>query len=183
MKKSPTAFICFDLGDTIMIEETEEKDIHEVTMRANLIEGVSDILRTLHDEGVMLGLIADTKIGTYHNVLRQHELFELFSVFSISDELGVAKPHPLMFNHALTEARRLGFQGERALMIGNNYYRDIIGGRLAGFDTCWFHWNERYPFDPARDAADGTVTTASELGLWIWDWMNRSFDRVEEAGT
>lgn len=182
MRENPKAFICFDLGDTIMIEETEEKDMDEVTTRANLIGGLPAILHGLYEERVLLGLIADTKIGTYHNVLHQHGLFALFSVFSISDELGVSKPHPLMFHHALAQAKRLGFRGDRALMVGNNYFRDIIGGRDAGFDTCWFHWNERYPFDPTREAADGIVTSVAQLEGWIRGWLDNSHQFVKEAG-
>lgn len=172
MTQDCKAFVCFDLGDTIMIEETEQKDADEVTQRADLIPGLESIIRALHADGVLLGLIADTKIGTYHNVLKQHGLFDLFSVFSISDELGVSKPHRLMFEHARREAKRLGFQGDRVVMIGNNHHRDIVGGREAGFDTCWFHWNDRYPFDATAESSDATVTSADELKQWLASWLN-----------
>ena len=163
-------FIAFDLGDTIMIEETEEKDADGVTLRADLIPGLEGLLRRLANEGVLLGLIADTMIGTYKNVLKQHGLYDLFQVFSISDELGVRKPHPRMFNYAKEQAERKGFSGKDMLMVGNNYDRDIVGGKLAGYSTCWFYWNDRYPYDEGASAADGTVTTAADLSDWITKW-------------
>lgn len=181
MIQTQRALICFDLGDTIMIEETEEKDTDAVTQRADLIPGLASLLQSLYDEGVLLGLIADTKIGTYQNVLRQHGLYDLFSVFAISDELGVQKPHPLMFAHARAEARRLGYETDRAIMIGNNYHRDIVGGRSAGFHTCWFHWNDRYPIDCTTEAADGIVTSAEELKQWLYAWLENSHIVTEDA--
>lgn len=41
------AFIAFDLGDTMMIEETEHKDADGVTLRAELIVGMAEWIRDL----------------------------------------------------------------------------------------------------------------------------------------
>lgn len=157
-----------------MIEETEEKDANGVTLRAELIPGLEAFLHELSGEGVLLGLIADTMVDTYKNVLKQHGLYHLFKVFSISDELGVRKPHPLMFSHAKEQAENQGLARNHMLMVGNNYDRDIVGGKQAGYSTCWYHWNERYPYDETAPAADGTVTTAAELRDWILNWCKRT---------
>lgn len=174
-------FVCFDLGDTIMVEETEEKDETRTTQRAELIPGLADLIRSLHQQGVMLGIVADTRPGTYRNVLLQHNLYGLFSVFSISEELGVEKPHPLMFTVAVGEAKRQGYTGNSPVMIGNNYARDIVGGKQAGFVTCWFHWNDRYPVPTDASAADGVVTSAADLRLWLDRWFSTDSAKVAEA--
>lgn len=163
--------ILIDLGDTIMIEETEHKDAHGVTLHAELIPGVADLLRDLAGSGIRLALVADTRIGTYRNVLKQHSLYDTFAHFAISDELGVAKPHPLMFTSAL---EAFGARAEHALMIGNNYERDVVGARQVGVSHIWFRWNDRYPGPVTPDPAVVTATSVEQLRVQIEDWLQRS---------
>jgi HAD superfamily hydrolase (TIGR01549 family) len=163
--------VCLDLGDTLMIEESEEKDADGVTLAADLIPGMAELVRELHRRGVRLALVADTRIGTYRNVLRQHGLFDLFHAFAISEELGVHKPHPEMFAHAL-QGVGLEPAAGAVLMVGNNYARDIVGAKQAGFDTLWFHWNDRYPAPADTQAADGEVASVDELTAWVEAWLD-----------
>ncbi len=142
------AALLFDLGDVIMREETEEK-IDGVTQRAELVPGMAALLRDLKGRGKRLGLVADTREGTYRNVLRQHGLFAIFDHFAISDLLGYEKPDRRMFAHAL-EGLGLGpANWPRAVMVGNNLSRDIRGANGLGLLSVWFAWNERYPLEPA----------------------------------
>lgn len=134
--------ILFDLGDTLMIEETEQKDGDGVTLTAELVPGMADLVRGLREAGVRLGLVADTRSETYRHVLRQHALDDLFAYVAISEELGIAKPHPEMF---LSVVRQAGSAPADALMVGNNYARDIAGAHACGLATVWFRWNDRYP--------------------------------------
>ncbi len=140
--------ILFDLGDAIMVETSEVKDESETTLSADLIPGVEPVLRELKARGFPLGLVADTRRGTYRNVLRQHNLYDLFDVFAISDELGVEKPDRKIFLFALDA---LGIRPEdygRVLMVGNNLRRDVRGANALGLVSVWFHWNDRYPTQP-----------------------------------
>jgi FMN phosphatase YigB (HAD superfamily) len=141
--------IFFDLGDTIMQEVTEVKDDTLTTQTADLFPGMAALLHTLKERGYKLGLVADTRPGTYRNVLNQHQLFDLFDVFAISEELGVVKPHPLMFQHALVGVGLSAGEASAALMVGNNLSRDVRGARDLGIGTVWIHWNDRYPTIPA----------------------------------
>jgi len=120
------AAILFDLGDVIMREETEEK-IDGVTQRADLVPGMADLLRQLRRQGQRLGLVADTRVGTYRNVLRQHDLHDLFDTFAISDLLGCDKPDRRMFAHALDTLGIPPPDWPRVVMVGNNLARDIRG--------------------------------------------------------
>jgi FMN phosphatase YigB (HAD superfamily) len=141
--------IFFDLGDTIMVEDSEIKDEAGTTLAADLIPGIESVLRELKARGFPLGLVADTRRGTYQNVLRQHGLYDLFDVFAISDELGVEKPALRIFSAALDA---LGVQPgdyHKVLMVGNNLRRDVGGANALGLVSIWFHWNDRYPIQPA----------------------------------
>lgn len=158
------AAIFFDLGDVIMHEETEEK-IDNVTQRAALVPGMDALLRELKRQGHRLGLIADTREGTYRNVLRQHALSDCFDVFAISDLLGCEKPDRRMFIHALETLNIAPDDRGRVVMVGNNLARDVRGANALGLISVWMAWNDRYPTEPA--GADERpvyqVGTAEEL--------------------
>lgn len=156
--------VLLDLGDVIMDETTEEK-IDGVTQRANLVLGMADLVRDLHAEGVPLGLVADTRDGTYRNVLGMHDLFDQFGAFAISDLLGTAKPDARMFRFAL-DALHIPFsEWQNVAMVGNNLARDIRGANELGLISIWMAWNQRYPLAPVdvAETPQFQVGSAGEL--------------------
>jgi len=157
--------ILFDLGDCIIREATEEK-VDDVTRRAELVPGMADLLRSLRHGGHRLGLVADTRPGTYKNVLRQHDLDELFEAFAISDELDAQKPDRRMFLHALDALAIPEADWRRVAMVGNNLARDIRGANALGLISIWMVWNPDYPTVPAgpEETPDYQVSTAEDLG-------------------
>ena len=64
------AALLFDLGDTIMIEESEVKDSEGTTLRADLIPGMAEALRRFKSQGYPLAMVADSRPNTPVNVLR-----------------------------------------------------------------------------------------------------------------
>ena len=158
------AAILFDLGDVIMREESEDK-VDGVTRRAELVPGMADVLHTLKRAGKRLGLVADTRAGTFRNVLRQHGLYELFETFAISDLLGVEKPDPRIFLHAIEALGIPPEQWGQVVMVGNNLARDIRGANRLGMISVWLAWNARYPLEPAsaEEAPRYQVSDAGEL--------------------
>lgn len=156
--------VLFDLGDVIMKEETEEK-IDGVTQRAELHPGMSEVVIRLRDRGIPLGLVADTRDGTYRNVLGMHGLMDAFDAFAISDHLGVEKPHRRMFQHALDGLAVPRDRYGDVVMVGNNLARDIPGAKSLGLTTVWLVWNQRYSLVCADDdeRPDYQVSTAESL--------------------
>lgn len=70
------------------------------------------------------------------------DLERWFDPIVISDEVGVAKPDPAIFDLALSELDRAhGPRDRRAqtVMIGDSLTSDIAGARAAGIATCWFN--------------------------------------------
>jgi putative hydrolase of the HAD superfamily len=143
--------VFFDLGDTLMVEQTEEKDAEQTTQRADLFAGAADLLWDLRRQGYLLGLVADTRPGTYRNVLRQHGLYDAFDVFAVSEELNCVKPDPRMFRHALDGLGLTEAEAPHTVMVGNNLARDVRGANLLGIQSVWVHFNERYPLAPAEE--------------------------------
>lgn len=143
--------VFFDLGDTLMDETTEIKDQNLVTIDAELIDGAKDVLVKLKELGYKIALVADTRIGTYKNVLGKFDLFRYFDCFAISEELGISKPNPEIFLFALNS---LGIDKEdykNVIMVGNNLKKDIAGANRLGLISVWIHRNERYPSIPESD--------------------------------
>ncbi len=161
----PLLAVFFDLGDTLMIEETEVKDGTLTTQSADLIPGAADLVHELHARGVPLALVADSRPGTPPNVLRQHGLLDLFDCLAISEIVGVEKPQPEIFQVALDA---LGIAPEdvgRVAMIGNNLERDIVGANHLGLVSIFFHWNERRrtTVESADEEPTYTVRSVAEL--------------------
>ena len=80
--------LLFDLGDTLMIEESEFKDAGGTTLQADLIPGTAEALHWFKEQGYGLALVADSRPNTPVNVLRQHGLHHLFDYLAISDAVG-----------------------------------------------------------------------------------------------
>jgi len=61
---------------------------------------------------------------------------KFFSSIVISEEVGVAKPDPAIFNNALSE---LSVDADRVLMIGDSTTSDMAAAGNAGMDFCWYN--------------------------------------------
>ena len=162
----------FDLGDTIMNEGTEIKDVEGTTVAAELIPGMADALRGFKAAGHRLALVADSRPNTPINVLRQHGLLELFDCLAISEVVGaqagvtsIEKPDPRIFQVALDALNIPEDAYHRVVMVGNNLERDIIGAIRLGLTPVFFHWNERRRTQPLtpEETPRYTVANASEL--------------------
>ena len=155
----------FDLGDTMMIEESEVKDAEGTTLRAELIPGMAEALRALRARGYPLALVADSRPNTPPNVLRQHGLLELFDCLAISEVVGASKPDARIFRTALDALGVAPPDYRRVVMVGNHLERDIAGANRLGLISVFFHWNDRRRSEPqtAEEAPDHTVTSIVEL--------------------
>lgn len=54
----------------------------------------------------------------------------------VSEEVGVSKPRPGLFNFAL---KKHGWHRQETLMIGDGATSDIAGANAAGIDACWLN--------------------------------------------
>ena len=63
-------------------------------------------------------------------------LADCLTYILISEEVGINKPQPGIFEIALA---RNGVRAEEAVMIGDSYSSDIAGAKAAGIDQIWIH--------------------------------------------
>lgn len=157
--------LLFDLGDTLMVEESELKDGEGTTLRADLIPGMAEALHWLKDRGYGLALVADSRPNTPANVLRQHGLYHLFDCLAISEVVGGEKPDSRIFRVALEALDVSESNYDRVAMVGNNLERDVVGANRLGLISILFHWNERRRSQPltAEEEPRYRVSSAQEL--------------------
>ena len=96
--------------------------------------GAIDVLRTLRDRGMKLGILTNGFAETHREKIALLQIGELFDAIFIADEVGMLKPDPLLFAHACTQ---LGAPPMHGAMVGDRYDRDIRGALDAGMFAVW----------------------------------------------
>ena len=96
-------------------------------------------------------------------VLRRAGLFDLFRHVEVSATSGFMKPHPTPFAIVLG---KLGTPAERTLMVGDDYWADIVGGHRAGLQTALTHEHRQDPPSDPRTPdilPDRVIRSLAEL--------------------
>jgi HAD superfamily hydrolase (TIGR01549 family) len=99
----------------------------------DLVDGVADVLAALSQRGVRLGIICDvgfTPSPALLAHLERHGVVRYFDHWSFSDEVGVYKPDPKIFSHALGGLG--GPDPARCVHVGDRRRTDVAGARAAG---------------------------------------------------
>jgi putative hydrolase of the HAD superfamily len=144
--------ICLDCGDTLIDEGTEVKDEWGVAWQGELIPSAAELVCELKRRGYKLALVADGPCGTFENLLTMHNLYHHFDALAISELVGVEKPDPRMFCHALDQLEIGREDYSRTIMVGNNLARDIKGANALGMVSVWLDWAPRRPKIPADES-------------------------------
>jgi putative hydrolase of the HAD superfamily len=110
------------------------------------------LLEALRGRGLKLGLVSNALDPgeLLHRDLEQMGVAERLDVAVFSSEIGLRKPHPSIFEHALG---RLGVEPRDALFVGDDLVADVGGAAGVGMGTVqalWFRADER-PDAPRPD--------------------------------
>ena len=107
---------------------------------------VMPCLRELTGRGYRLAVVANQP-RSVRDALRRDGLDGFFDAWAISEELGVEKPDPRIFEHALTQT---GVTPQRAVMVGDRLDYDIVPARAAGMRGVWVLRGEA-PDEPSAE--------------------------------
>ena len=94
-------------------------------------DGCKETLLTLKERGYFLGVISNT--GSREQIMRlliKGDLLELMDVVVTSQELGIKKPHPLIFKYAQL---LLGLKSSEIAYVGNDPKADVEGAKNVGW--------------------------------------------------
>jgi len=102
------------------------------------------LLEALRERGLKLGLVSNAFDPGWllHRDLEQMGLAQRLDFSVFSSEIGLRKPHPAIFEHALGA---LGVEPERTLFVGDRLFEDVRGAAELGMTTVqalWFRADE-----------------------------------------
>jgi HAD superfamily hydrolase (TIGR01662 family) len=110
-----------------------------------LYDDVAPALRALSARGIKIGLISNSHRSMA--AFEQHfELDGLIAAAITSFEHGYMKPHPSIFEAALT---LVGVAADKAVMVGDSIAHDIEGARRAGMRGVLLHRSDEPVTAPA----------------------------------
>ncbi|CAG8998611.1 MAG: Putative HAD-hydrolase YfnB [Candidatus Celerinatantimonas neptuna] len=129
---------------SISCDEMDQWYIEHCSKMDGLFSGCHQCLSALKQH-FQLHLITNGFAETQHQKLLSSNLTGYFQQIFISDELGIHKPNPAIFEHAMSE---VGAVAAECLMVGDNLVADIDGARKVGIDQVWFNPKSLNSNDP-----------------------------------
>ncbi len=127
-----------------------------------LLPGASELIASLQGKA-RLGIITNGFAAMQQARLQRAGWEQAFSPLVVSEEVGMAKPDPGIFEHALALMGQPA--RERVLMVGDNPHSDILGGLNAGLHTCWL--NTQGKLAPEGITPHHEVTSLGQLQQWL----------------
>ena len=137
-----------DSGDTFIDESTEIRDERGIVVDAQLFPGAAQALRTLHEMGYTIALVADGEVESFDNMYALHGLSDCFDARAISQALGDRKPARIMFQTAMDALSLTDADKPRIVMMGNNLKRDMVGANRFGIRSILIDRSPRYDMQP-----------------------------------
>jgi 5'-nucleotidase len=128
----------------ISAKELNKQFLDAMAEICQTLPGAIELVTHLHENKINMGIITNGFAQLQQIRLERTGFLPYFSPVVISELVGVAKPHPKIFQHALEQ---MGSPNKNhVLMVGDTLESDILGGNNFGFDTCWLnHHNKTYP--------------------------------------
>ena len=121
------------VGDSLAFSEAF---LENLIQESTLLDGAQSLIDQLKHQ-YHLALLTNGFASVQHARIARLGVGDLFNPVIISEEVGVAKPDPAIFDIALAQ---MGYPDKASvLMIGDSLSSDIRGGSNAGIDTCWFN--------------------------------------------
>ncbi|WP_055442893.1 YjjG family noncanonical pyrimidine nucleotidase [Lacinutrix himadriensis] len=135
-----------------LILQLSEDYITHLSSFNHLFEGTIDLLEYLEPK-YNLHIITNGFHQVQNEKLENANISNYFKTVTNSEMVGVKKPNPIIFNHALDLAKTTKSQ---SIMIGDNYEADIIGALNFGIDAICFNYHN-FPLDAKIKKVDSLL--------------------------
>ncbi len=136
-------------GDYQEMADNMESDFEEfTTQHFSLLPHTADVVRYLASK-YPITIVSNGFVSVQYRKINASGLRDCFQHIVLSEEAGVTKPRPEIFEQALTLN---GLNKEDVVMIGDSYTSDIQGAINAGIDQIWLqlpHLTEEEKKKPA----------------------------------
>jgi phosphoserine phosphatase len=141
------------VGDPGLAFELGERFGAERRARHETFADAEPTLRALREHGAALVLVTNGASCLQREKLAASGLGELLDAVVVSGDLGVGKPEPAIFAHALEAVG-----ADHGVMVGDSLRRDVEGALAAGLDAVWLNR------DGGTRADDRRIAEVASLG-------------------
>ena len=112
------------------------------------VDGTGELLGALRTRGVRVGIVTNNIRAEQLLKLDRCGLTDFIDVLVTSEDAGIAKPDPAIFERALAA---LELEAAETVMVGDVWDTDIAGALRAGVRPVWFNWRRLPPRDQPVD--------------------------------
>lgn len=113
------------------------------TQKTKVIENAIKLLNYLQNKYI-INIITDGFFEVQMVKLRTSKLSSFISNIITAEEVGHLKPNKKLFEFAMQTCKA---KPEESIMVGDNYFTDIIGAHYAGMDQIFFNRENRTEYD------------------------------------
>jgi putative hydrolase of the HAD superfamily len=125
----------FGLDDIDLAKRMGDAYVDLSPRQTQLFPNAKESLNELQSIGFQMHIITNGFSEVQYIKLENCGLIQYFDVIVCSEVIGKNKPDPLIFDHALSEAKA---HPTNALMIGDDYHADINGAIQSGMQALLF---------------------------------------------
>ncbi len=126
--------------DDQLIFQLSEDYITYLTTFNHLFDGTLELLQYLQPK-YQLHIITNGFEEAQQKKIDESNISKYFKTVTNSEQAGVKKPNPIIFDYALKTAVA---KPNESIMIGDNYEADILGALQVGFDVIFFNYHNHY---------------------------------------
>ena len=132
-----TRALAFDWGGTLMLEDRRYSGAMLDWPEVKAVEGIQDALEKLsgHYAMVVVTNAANSNAEQVRAALKRVGLADYFAAIFTFGEVNARKPEPAFFRRV--EAA-LGTRPGQMIMVGDDFWADIVGARQAGWKAAWY---------------------------------------------
>lgn len=145
----------FQISDQPLAQHLSVVYLEQVSEKRNLHDGALRVLEILVEK-YELHIITNGFRDVQHKKISNASLNSFFKEIITSEDSGFLKPHPAMFQFALSQANA---SPEKSVYIGDSLEVDVKGASNAGIDSIYF--NNRN--EPHEGEPDYEISKLSDL--------------------
>lgn len=119
----------FKIDNNKMGEQMSDRYLEISPFQTHLFPSTKEVLTELKNSNYNLHIITNGFKEVQFTKLKNSGIIHFFDDILCSEEVGKAKPHPLVFQGAL---KRTKAKAENSIMIGDDINADVVGAENAG---------------------------------------------------
>lgn len=131
----------FEIEDPKKGQEMNDRYLEISPYQTHLFPSTKEVLNQLKNDDYRLHIITNGFKEVQFIKMKNSGIFHFFDDILCSEEIGKSKPHPLVFQGALSRTKA---KANQSIMIGDDIKTDIIGAENAGIRGVLFDPHKKY---------------------------------------